>query len=296
MENPMNKLVFAVFLIGLSWTLQIGSAMAAAGTQACARKLTAPVPTRPAAARSGSAFVKDILLLGGASRDAAVTEQVLAGNIPDFLRRLIPVTFSWTLPEGETIDVMICVTPDYLAIGRDNDFVRVPVGLPAAASIAVQLGFLLPTTKMVDAIYQQAQVHLAPAPMKPTSQMGSTDYFWRHNGTVQKQRGQTGYASSALTAGQKKDIVLSNRLRSRPGKVAIYGWHRQNGKPIQSLSTVHGAQYADYSHGVRLVSTTAYVNGKPRSLAELLQDPQLSRIISNEGPINQPNRLMNALR
>ena len=52
--------------------------------------------------------------------------------------------------------------------------------------------------------------------------------------------------------------------RANPGKIAIYGWHRLNGAPIQPLSTVHGACYADYSHGIRLVSETVLVDGKTR--------------------------------
>ena len=48
---------------------------------------------------------------------------------------------------------------------------------------------------------------------------------------------------------------------------------------------MHGAGYADYSHGVRLVSAIAYVNGQPRSLLDVLQDPWLAGIVSDEGPI-----------
>jgi len=90
----------------------------------------------------------------------------------------------------------------------------------------------------------------------------------------------------ALTAGQKKDVVLSTRLTSKRGKVAIYGWHRTNGRPIQPLSTVHGAQYADYSHGVRLVSQTAFVNGKLQPLSQIISDPQLAVLVSSEGPMD----------
>jgi hypothetical protein len=75
-----------------------------------------------------------------------------------------------------------------------------------------------------------------------------------------------------LLAGHKKDLVLANRLSSNRGRVAIYGWHRGNGDPIQPLSTVHGEYYADYSHGIRLVSRTAYVNGRPVDLRSLLTD------------------------
>ncbi len=295
----MKSFALAACVAGTMSVCSVAPAVAATAVRhpvACAPNLVAQLPARRSNARAGSAFVTDILRLSGTARDARVEEQVLAGNIPSFLRRLNPVTLSWTPPGGDPIDVTICVTPDYLAVGGDGDFVRVPMGLPAAADIAAQLGFLLPTTKMVDAIYDQALVQLAPSPMPPTAQMESTDYFSRHNRTVDQQRIKASRDPEALTAGQKKDIVLSNRLRSKPGRVAIYGWHRQNGKPIQSLSTVHGKNYADYSHGVRLVSGTAFVNGVPVPLSDILQDPQLARIVSSEGPIAQPDRLLTSLR
>ena len=58
-----------------------------------------------------------------------------------------------------------------------------------------------------------------------------------------------------------------------------------NGRAIQPLSTVHGAQYADYSHGIRLISRTAYVNGRAVDLATLLGDGELAGLISDERPI-----------
>jgi hypothetical protein len=99
----------------------------------------------------------------------------------------------------------------------------------------------------------------------------------------------------ALTAGDKKDLVLTNRLWNNLDRVAIYGWHRQDGNPIQPLSTVHGARYADYSHGVRLISDTAYVDGKAESLMALLQNAQLAPVLSDEGRIRNPTDLINTL-
>ncbi|MBT8474959.1 MAG: hypothetical protein HKO95_13840 [Rhodobacteraceae bacterium] len=296
----MRNVLLALCAIGI-WTgvHSVSPAMASGVTAKptrCALDQIATLPARSSKSRPGSGFVQDVRNLSGAARDAAVTEQVLSGNVPEFLRKLVPVTLSGTRPEGQRIDVEICVTPDYLAVGDNSDFVRVPVGLPAAAGIAADLGFMLPTTKMVDAIYAQADLRLPPAPMPPTAQMASTDYFWRHHATVEEQRGRAGQVATALTAGQKKDIVLSNRLRTKVGRVAIYGWHRPNGKPIQPLSTVHGAYYADYSHGVRLVSGTAFVNGTPYPLAEILEDPQLSQILSNEGPIPNSTGLLVSFR
>lgn len=295
----MKKTLLSIALLAL-WTVGQGGPSIAAGAMSkpagCTVDRVGTLPSRPASSRSGSGFVRDVMHLAGPARDAVVTAQVLAGNVPDFLRILAPVTMTGTSPDGDRIDVTICVTPDYLAVGDNNDFVRVPVGLPAAASIAADLGFLLPTTKMVDAIHAQAGIRLPPAPMPPTAQMASTDYFWRHNAMVEDQRGRSGAGAPVLIAGQKKDIVMSKRLLSKPGRVAIYGWHRPNGKPIQPLSTVHGARYADYSHGLRLVSGTAFVNGAPYPLAEILRDPRLSPIVSSEGPIPNSEGLLVSLR
>lgn len=276
-------LCFAVFMMGA------GAAHAAVS---CPRPLASGIPKRVAHAPAGSAVMSQMHNLRGAERDAAVVDQVVSGNVPAFLRKLTPVEIAHTDANGEELRVTLCVTPEYLSVGDDDDFVRVPVGLPAAARIAVELGFLLPTPRIVDAIYEQARVRLAPRPMKPTAQMESTAYLLEHDQTLDGQRAEGGDDLTALSAGQKKDIVLTNRLRSKPGRVAIYGWHRPNGKPIQPLSTVHGAQYVDYSHGVRLVSRTAFVNGQPHDLAEIMQDRELADLVSGEGVIADPNGLL----
>jgi len=266
-----------------------------ARARVCSPKLSRGIRSRAMTAPSGSAFVRQAMALGGPTRDRAIEKQVLAGNVPAFLRKLVPVTLSGLDTRGAPVEITICVAPDYLAVGSNKDFVRVPMGLPATAEVVNRLGFILPTTKMVDAIYRQAGLHLAPSPMQAGRQMTSTDYLWRHNQTVEAQRAAANATRGELVAGQKKDIVLSNALLRTPGRVAIYGWHRLNGKPIQPLTTVHGERYADYSHGIRLVSETAYINGKPRALAKLLQDPKIASILSKEGPIKRPLRMMAAL-
>ena len=75
---------------------------------------------------------------------------------------------------------------------------------------------------------------------------------------------------------------------TNPTSVCIYGWTQLNGKPIQPLYCHHAASYADYSHGVRLIDSTITVDGVPMALATLLQDPVLSAILSDEGPIPSP--------
>ena len=130
------------------------------------------------------------------SGTVVLRQRFLPGNIPDFMRNLTPVT----LKSADTT-VTICVTPDYVAIGNDTDHVRVPMGLPAAAQIADGLGFMLPTTRMVDAIYADAGVQLTPQPMTPNSQMTSNNYIRRHNATIERQLVAADAVTGTLTAG-----------------------------------------------------------------------------------------------
>jgi hypothetical protein len=230
--------------------------------------------------------------LSGPERDAVVRSQLLAGNLPDFLRHLVPVTLH---APGETKTLTLCVLPDYLAVGSNRDFVFVPMGLEAALAIATRFGFELPTPLMVDAIYEESPVRLHPVPLPPGDQMRSTAYFVRHNALIREQRAATAAPLGALTSGHKKDLVLTSRLWQMPGRVAIYGWHRGVHAPIQPLSTVHGARYADYSHGVRLISRTVYVDGSPRDIADALAEPALARLLTNEGPLPHLARRLSTL-
>jgi hypothetical protein len=266
-----------------------------AAAKTCSGPSASSIPKRSITAPAGSTLMNTLINASGSERDRAITDQVLSGNIPGYLRDLTAISISGTVSGGKSVLITLCVTRGYLAVGTDRDNVRVPMGLAAAARIAIDLGFFLPTTKMVDAIYNQASIRVAPSPMKPTSRMSSTAYLVQHNQTLEVQLAKSGHTQRDLTAGQKKDIVLSNRLRSKPGRVAIYGWHRTNGRPIQPLSTVHGAAYADYSHGVRLVSQTAYINGDPVALEDLMQDRELSQLVSSEGPIPDARGLIASL-
>jgi len=257
---------------------------ARAGSNPCSPQLAREIPRRPGNAAAGSAVMASVGNGSGSGRDSALVAEALRGNIPSHLRDLQPVNFTGIVG-GRQTQVTICVTPDYLAIGSDADHVRVPLGLPAALRVAEAFDMMLPTTRMVDAIYAQADVRVSPAPMPPTSAMSSTDYFLRHNATVEAQFARAGAGDGVLVAGHKKDVVIANRLANAPGRVAIYGWHRSNGDPIQPLSTVHGEYYADYSHGIRLVSRTAYVNGRATDLRGLLTDGQLAGLLNADGPL-----------
>lgn len=241
------------------------------------------IPARRSGAPGGRAILAATAALSMPEREARLVAELEQGNLPGFLRRLQPVTFSERGRDGATHTVRVWVLPDYLAVGSDADFVRVPLTPGAAQRVADRFGCVLPTPKLVDAIYAQAAVKLAPSPLPPTSAMTSNAYTVRHQEQVERQWAAAGGRRGALTAGHKKDVVNSARLASRRDRVAIYGWHRTNGRPIQPVSTVHGSGYADYSHGIRLIYPVAEVDGQPTPVTDLLRDPVLWPLLSNEG-------------
>ena len=250
---------------------------------------------RPAGAPTGSEFVKQIEGMSDDERESAILEQALSGNFPTFLRHTKPVSLTGYSADGKPVSVTLCVAPDYLAIGSDSDYLYVPMRLKTAIAVADRYNSVLPTPKIVDAIYEQARVHLQPQPLPAGDTMRTTGYYWHHSEIVREQRESAGAPLGALTAGDKKDLVLTNRFWSHLARVAIYGWHHPDGQPIQPLSTVHGSRYADYSHGVRLVSGVAEVNGVATSLLDDLQNPKLAPVLSDEGAIPNARELLRIL-
>ncbi len=290
MPNQTPIVIAAAAMICALWA----GGLAAATRDPCSESLTREIPQRAANAPGGQAFAQQISSVSDDERESLIRGQLMAGNIPQFLRHLVPIHLRSPLP-GQPLDLVVCAAPDYLAVGSDDDFLLMPMRLSTALATASLFGFTLPTTRIVDAINAQATVHLAPRPLPAGPQMRSTAYSLLHNEMVGAQRTALGALLGELIDGDKKDLVLTNRLRIHLDRVAIYGWHMENGEPIQSLSTVHGWRYADYSHGARLISTRVFVNGSARSIFDVMQDRQLAPIVSDEGVIGDAIGLIQTL-
>jgi hypothetical protein len=250
--------------------------------------LARSIPARSPQALTGSQFAESVANMDRHQREQAILDQLLEGNLPGFLRKLVPVRLSHELPTGKALAATIFVMPEYLAIGSDDDFLRIPMNLHTASEVAGRFSFTLPTRKIVDAIYNQSTGRFTPQPLPAGPQMTSTEYYRIHNAMIERQSQIRGFSAGALFSGHKKDVVLSNRLRFRPDRIAIYGWHRGPGDPIQPLSTVHGAGYADYSHGIRLIGGMALLEDRLRSVHDILRDFWSAGVLSDEGAIRVP--------
>ncbi len=236
------------------------------------------IPTRSKDSAGGQAVMGRVADLAVAERETILLKEIEDGNLPEFLRAFKSVRVEAVDSAGVTHSAAFDVMPDYLAVGNDNDFVRTPLTPMTALVIATRFGCALPTRKMVDAIYVQAEVKLEPRPMTESREAVKT--FLEHNAILETQR--SGKPLGLLVAGIKKDVVQSVRLLEKPNRVAIYGWHKLDGSPIQPLTIVHRDTYVDYSHGIRLVRQTLHVDGKPTTLAAVLADPKLKILLTDE--------------
>lgn len=278
----------------LAAALVLLGASAQALAASCPSQLTAKIPPRAPQAMNGSQFIQHVAAMEPEERESAIVAEILNGNIPTFLRNLAPIEITSSLdPRGRArVSATLCVIPDYLAIGSDEDFVRMPMNLRSGTTIARQFGFILPTDKIVDAVHQQAAYQFSPQPLKPGPRMVLPDYFRMHDRRIREQGLRDGVPAGTFVAGHKKDVVLSNILNQRRGRIAIYGWHYRDGTPIQPLSTAHHAGYADYSHGIRLVSQFLVIDGRRYSVYDVLRDERRAELLNADGAIRNVDSLM----
>lgn len=267
--------VVALVAVGLMWV--------AGGLQA---QVLLPLPPRQPGAPTGSQFVAQITSLSLADREAAIKAQFAAGNVPDFLRTLKPVTVNATI-SGTPRTVTYHVTADYVSIGTNDDYFRTPMTPTLGQQLADIVDGSLPTRKMVNDIWTASGLKLAPLTIPPSPAMTTVPVMNDHNTMLTNQRAPTlaSFPHGTLIGGTKKDVVITNELGNRPPpeRVAIYGWHYTNGTFVQPLSLVHESTYADYSHGVRLVRNTLTLDGAPSTVQAVLANSATAALLSDEG-------------
>src|SRR5690606_41180101 len=83
--------------------------------------------------------------------------------------------------------------------------------------IADNLNCFLPTTKMVDDIHEHAKIKLAPIPL--TEKRDHSNTMYQHHILIQNQNKK----AKGIISGIKKDVVITDQLKNKPDRVAIYG-------------------------------------------------------------------------
>lgn len=238
------------------------------------------LPPRAADAPTGTAFIQQVRTMTFFQREAAILAQLRAGNVPTSLRRFQPVEYTAPDANGVQRNVRLLVLPDYLGIGSDEDWVRMPMSPATAQTFCNEHRMFLPTRAISNRVWTASDEKLAPQPM--TENREHPDTFLEHHNLIEGARAD-GVGPESIIAGIKKDVVISNRLLEQSNRVAIFGWHYQNGTPIQPLSIVHHETYVDYSQGSRPLFATMYIDGAPHNFEDVATDAILHPLVSDEG-------------
>jgi hypothetical protein len=203
------------------------------------------IPNKKSNSKTGTEFIQSIANVNRTVRQQYILDELLSGNVPDFFRKFSPVTV-----KNGTDSIVYLVSSDFLCIGTNQDYVRIPMQPYTAQKIADQYDCTLPTRKMVNDIWKASPNKLQPLPWGPPydSSMMNVDRIAIHNSRIQNQLTNKDYTN--LTSGHKKDVVLTNKLSpNNPNKrVAIYGWIQPNGVAIQGpgvQASVHEDTYED---------------------------------------------------
>lgn len=217
---------------------------------------------------------------------------LMDGDVPDALRNFSKIRYR---KQGHTVEFW--ALPDYLAVGTNEDYVRMPMGIISSRKVAKALDCVLTTTFLVDRINDVAEGALDIFPFRPLRGRNSLPIvFQDHNNAIKALYKAKGYHFGQFISGLKKDLVETSCLSKKAeyvNNIAIYGWHHPDGHPQQPIFLRHADFYSDYSHGTRLIWHEVTVDGKAFELEELMRDPEMFSLVSDEpDPVPAPKMRM----
>ncbi|MGK3965418.1 hypothetical protein WMF38_14730 [Sorangium sp. So ce118] len=251
-------------------------------------------------------------------REAMIWDELARGNYPSFVEIFAPVVLTDSRGRRATFQVSV----DCLAIGKEADWLRVPLSGYYAQKAADHFGCSLPTNKLVFETYKQAETRLV-AHMLECQTVGkgkwqrSTFACRLHEDILQRRipcisgqqvpeasgkldpklgmhRGacalSVGTHPGVLVAGHKKEVALNGGDLSQ--QLCIAGFFLVDGQPLQKgLGGPHGPGFNDYSHGVRLVKRQVDLDGRAVDYEEMVTNPEYAALVfAGGGPCRRPPR------
>lgn len=281
------------------------------------------IPASPSSPLSGKEILDKLKTLSGADREKFMVQLLKDGNVPDFLRDMSTVEFEVADANGTMHTVKYQVTPDYLAVGTNEDYVFVPLSAQGAQEVALAWDMSPPTAKMVDQLNTRGIVvdfrqGYGTTEFAPYSSAAAVDAYGVRN---EKVRGEDYTAAFWKTvgdtpdgqvmthadlgggpvSGHMKDIVMTEKVTAAadravqagdttPDKIGLY--HPAQQKQGEAMAADHNVDYVDYSQGLRMVSPIIEVDGTKIHISEVLAGQgtyaDYHTLLSGEGPMDNP--------
>lgn len=256
------------------------------------------LPERPSDALTGSQFIQQMEKLGNmnsktnqAKMEKLIEAEIAKGNLPSFCRPENMKTLAIEGKDGTRVEFKAAL--DYLAIGSDQDYVRIPITPVLAQTLSEKYGWGMPTRPMAHAIHDLADIKLTGVGLVNDEEdqlhMQGNAFIQRHNREINKQLGAEGLqrlkSGKALVAGHKKDVIISRYVIDHPNGAMDYSGLYIDGKnPIQD-NPAHEWSYRDYSHGFRPIAgnvVIAYPDGRTetRKYYDAIKDEKIAKILN----------------
>lgn len=218
----------------------------------------------------------------GEDRETALFEAVMAG-------RVAPITWVALRSEHDDRVATIYVAADALQVMDGDEAVRINVTPRTAQRIADALEAILPTPRICDLVWEQADVRIPPSFQAANATMAHTSRMLQHHRAVEaKVAGRTG-----LIENVGKHWVITERLTEEQDRAANYGWYDHAAPTLrgahriwQNVGLAHNLEHVDYSQVLRLVRRTCEVDGEEMDITDVLADPDLAGLVSDEGPLS----------
>lgn len=255
--------------------------------------------------KTGSEFIDELKQIGDLDHSPKarekmaqkILEEIDAGHIPSFCHQKNFKTV--TMSNSAGTKVQFRTSADYLSIGTDDNYVRIPITPILALKLHKKYGWGMPTAKMTDTIYNQAGKQLKGIGLvkskEDTEHMQSAEFINRHNQLYNQQLTSQEKDQIAkgelLVAGHKKDIILSRYAIDHPDVMDFRGLYLTPGKPIQT-NPAHTPAYSDYAQGFRLIAPQITIinpnhTSETMSYYQALKDPKIAHILNGtEGAID----------
>lgn len=223
-------------------------------------------------------------------RNAYILQEVGAGRADVVW---VPLTV-----KGAAHEITLQVTADAVKV----DGVRFGAGARLAQQVADLLGAFLVTPKIMDLMFDARAVTLPPFPHYDPTRMEDTSWFVEHSAKIDRALAAAGgLPQGGIVQTVGKGFCLSNQATSQRG--VNYGWNMPKGSTlagvplypsvtlsslvIQQPGTAHGLSQDDYASTLLMAAPDCGVDGAARKLQDVLTDPELSKLLSHEGPLRQ---------
>lgn len=192
--------------------------------------------------------------------------------------------------------------PDH---GKTYDGVRLPVTAPEMQQIADVLGCMMLTPKVVDLIWTQAATQFESV-VNVSGQIVAVADIHKVHEAVEKALAAAGGDKGGVIDSVGKywvvcNAMLAGKFAAQNRQAVNYGWPTKshgNGPGVtgkvnvwQTIGTAHDVGHFDPSQTIRLMYRTAMLlragsaDWEEVDLYDLAKDPELSYLISHEGPM-----------